>query len=100
MAVATKHEVSKNLDVHFVHVKKTNRKGASQLIGGTLCDHEGHISGDFHTVLRTTVNAKPRTINVEAGDIVFYTTSGKRKAVRWQVLSKADFKKRFPSFKV
>lgn len=101
MAVSLKHGVSGDLDVFFKLVNKSNRKGVTENINksGTeakLYDHDAHTTGDFHIVMLTKVNREPRSVNVEAGDVVFYTLSDRRRTLRWQVLSKEAFKKRFP----
>lgn len=89
MAVSTKHYKSDDLDVHAVKVNRSNKKGVTNLIGGQL-----HLEsdGDFHIVLKTKVNGKPRTVQVGPGEWVFWTGS---KKTRWQVASNAGFLKRF-----
>lgn len=85
------------IPVHYVKVGKGNRKGTAKLIGGQLYDHLGHKTlGDFHIVLSTFVNKKPKTVNLEAGHVVF--TTGK--SDRWQVMTLQGFRKRFPNVKV
>lgn len=103
MAVSLVHGVFGNLDVFYKAVNKSNRKGVTAAIqefgDAKLVDHEGHKTGDFHIAIRTKVNGKPRVVNAAAGDVVFYTLSDGRRTVRWQVLSKEQFKKRFPTAK-
>ena len=83
-------------NVHYIKVGKGNRKGTAETIGGQLYDHLGHKTGDFHIVLKTRVNGKDKTINVTADDVVFRTETSKR----WQVITKAGFKKRFPEARI
>lgn len=86
---------AKSTLVHYIKVNKSNKKGAAEAIGGTLYVHEGHATGDFHIVLETTINDKKKSLNLEAGDIVFRTNDNKR----WQVGTVESLKKRFPSAK-
>ena len=83
-------------EVHFVKVGKTNREKVAKLIGGTLVDHLGHDTGDFHINLTTKVNGKEKTLNLEKNDIVFTTGTSSR----WQVITLKGFNRRFPDAKV
>jgi len=84
-------------EVHYIKVGKGNRKGVAQLIGGALVDHLGHrTAGDFHILLVTKVNGKEKSLHVTADDVVFKTGTSDR----WQVITKAGFKKRFPDVKI
>lgn len=83
-------------EVHYIKIGKGNRKGAAILIDGKLYDHLGKRDGDFHIVLVTKVNGKVKTLNIKADDFVFRTNDSER----WQVITKAGFKKRFPKARV
>ncbi len=106
MAVSTKTIETKDIrsgrsglptrEVHYIKIGKGNRKGAAAAIGGELFDHLGAREGDFHIVLVTKVNGRVRTLRVKEGDVVFRTDFHKR----WQVITKAGFKKRFPESKI
>jgi hypothetical protein len=107
MAVVFKGTTTKDLnsgkggapkrEIHYIKVGKMNRKGVAAAIGGTLVDHLGHkTAGDFHISLVTKVNGKERALNVTADDVVFRTGTSNR----WQVITKAGFKKRFPDVKI
>ena len=83
--------------VHYIKLGKGNRKGTAQTIGGTLYDHLGNkTAGDFHIVLVTKINNVVKTVNLEAGDVVFRTGTSKR----WQVITLKGFKRRFPELRV
>lgn len=81
--------------IHYIKVGKGNKKGAAEAIGGKLVEHKNHATGDFHIVLETTVNGKPKQLNLEAGDIVFRVNDNKR----WQAGTRESLKKRFPTAK-
>jgi hypothetical protein len=82
--------------VHFAKVGKMNRTKVAQEIGGTLVDHLGHPTGDFHINLTTRVNGKERTLSLEKDHVVFRTGTSKR----WQVITKTGFNRRFPDAKL
>jgi hypothetical protein len=102
MAVKTKsistrdvHSRNSTSVVHYVKLTKSNKKGVAELVGGQLIEHKGRNVGDFHIFLKSTVNGKPRTLNLESGDIVFRTG----KNTRWQSGTRESLKKRFPNAK-
>lgn len=95
MAVKMKHttllDTRKRMlpvDLTYIRVNKSNKKGAAEAFGGQLYPHE---DGSFHIVLITKVNGKPKTIDVQPGDYVFATGTSNR----WQVLNLEGFNKRF-----
>lgn len=98
MAVATKHGRSKDksngrtVDVHYVTVTKTNRKGAAENFGGNLVIDGRHPNGWYIELTSQTAGGAPVAFEVMQGGIVFRTGTNKR----YQVLERVEFKKRFP----
>lgn len=83
-------------EVHYAKVGKTNRVKIAKEIGGTLVDHLGHPTGDFHIELQTKVNGKVKDLSLEKNDVVFRTGTSNR----WQVITLKGFNRRFPLAKL
>lgn len=100
MAVKTKSVITKDKFskthasvIHYIKVNKSNKKGAAEAIGGTLA--QSLVKDDFKIKVKSTINGKPVTLYVRAGDVVFRTNDNKR----WQVGTTESLKKRFPDAK-
>lgn len=80
----------KRIDVHYISVNNSNKKGSAEAIGGFLFQGTD-VWNPWWIELDTTVNGRKVRKSVVAGDIVFRTGNNKR----WQVAKKTEFNKRF-----
>ena len=80
------------IDVHFIRLTKSNKKGISELVDGFVRVYsDGSLTIGFDSVY----NGETHWVVVHKGDYVFRTAKNKR----WQVANRADFLKRFPELK-
>lgn len=83
--------------VNYIKLGKGNRKGTAAAVDGVLYDHVGNKNlGDFHINMVTVVNKKDKTLVLQAGDVVFKTGTSDR----WQAMTLAGFRKRFPEARI
>lgn len=82
------------IDVHYIPVNNSNKKGAAEAIGGFLFQPEESFK-PWWIELDTTVNGRKVRKSVHAGDYAFRTG----KNARWQIASAKRFNDRFSTIK-
>lgn len=102
MAVSTKttrfrDRSGREIDVHHISLTKSNRKGTSEAVGGTLVLNiaRGGEEVSWRVEVPTKVNGKDVLGMAYSGDIIFRTGQSQR----WQIASKKEFSKRFSVIK-